>query len=59
MTCNPGAGGSSIKLDMYGNLYFVESHSKAVMKIVNSDLEKVFNLPPRANMTVLHINLTC
>ncbi len=53
MACGP-----SLKLDRYGNLFFVEAKKKMILKVDNSELEKMFALPPRANMSVIRINLT-
>lgn len=46
MRCSAEAGGSSLKLDMHGNLFFVEENSKKIMKIPATSLDKVFNLIP-------------
>lgn len=57
MRCNDK--GSSLKLDKFGNLIFLERGGKGIMKILNRHLDLVFNLPPRPQLSNLRINVTC
>lgn len=59
MRCNADAGGSSMKLDKFGNLIFLARDGEGIMKIKSEMLSKVFNLPPRSNLANLKINVTC
>ncbi|TNV77989.1 hypothetical protein FGO68_gene12379 [Halteria grandinella] len=59
MRCNGKAGGSSMKLDKFGNLIFLARDGQGIMKIPHHDLDLVFNLPPRPQLSNLRINVTC
>jgi hypothetical protein len=59
MRCNAEAGGSSIKLDMHGNLFFVEEMGKQIMKIPANSLEKVLDLPVRDKLEIQRVEVAC
>ena len=59
MRCHDDAGASSMKLDQWGNLFFMSIESDKILMIRMRNLEKVFNLEERQNMKVININVTC
>ena len=51
---------TGIKLDKFGNLFFVEKiEKKAIMKVKNEDIDKLLNLVDRPGDQIVHTNITC
>jgi hypothetical protein len=48
-----------MKLDKFGNLFFLSRDGNVIMKVPSYDLDKVFNLPPRPLISNLRINVSC
>ena len=51
LKCSGNPAGSSLKLDKFGNLLFVENSKKSIIRVSSATLGKVFSLQARPNMT--------
>ena len=59
LDCSSSPAGSSLKLDKFGNLLFVENSKTTIRRIPSSTLDKILNLPARRNMEKFSSDVYC
>jgi len=59
LNCSGSPAGSSLKLDKFGNLLFVESSKKAIKRVPSSTLDKILNLQARPSMEKFSSEVYC